>query len=813
MDAATQAATNGKPTGVKSASQLKTVDDLVKKFEATKRDRQARERQWKLNLAFYKGKQYSYFPRGSDRLDTLAVEDGEKPRHLVRLVSNQIITGAHSLLAQLTKTKPQLYASPGSGSDADIKAAQMAERLMEYWWGDMQLDAVLDEALLWSIIAGQGYWKIDWNPHASKQMRFMLDPMGKPILDDAMKTIFAAQLEQQGIPVQEKVVYLGDIRVEAMSPFDVYLDPVAKVFEDCKWCILTHSLDPDEIKSRWGVDILPNAVPTDQDSITSYSGTEGGGEPSVRKIFCGYFLPSPVQPKGRYVVWIDGEDKKILEDKPFETSTLPLAKFPGLRIPGSVYDEAPTTHAVPLNKELNRTISQIVEHKNLTINPVMMVPIGSLRTRRTNEPGQVLEYSPVGDREPKFAEVPGIPAYVFDHLANISARIKEVFFSVDVLEGKVPPNVEAGIAIDLLQEMATDRIAPIVKLIELALARAGQIMLSLAQKNYIEPRLLKIKGSGGSTQVKKFTKSDIDSGVSISAKVGSGLPRTRAGQQAQIERLVNLGIMTPERAQKHLDLGSMKSLQAKFQSDEDAAYRSIDKMLKQEILNPENVKKAQQAIQQGTNPETGQKLSGDPQEAQWLLFRASLTPQMYEDTSTHIEILSLFMNGLEFEALPEEVRQWFVTRLEILYEWFYKLPRPDQHASKINTQIKTTVGPTALSKILQKAGISASPEDTSEPPLETWVSDSVDKPDADATGPGQEGNNLAQAAQTMLTASLADAEAKHAAALKQQSHDQSMTHTQAMHEAQLSKAQAEAKTAEKKAVQSDFTKSKPTKGK
>src|SRR2546422_1206003 len=51
--------------------------------------------------------------------------------------------------SQLTKTKPRIFATPGSGDENEIRAAQMAESLLEYWWQDMALDEKLDEALLW----------------------------------------------------------------------------------------------------------------------------------------------------------------------------------------------------------------------------------------------------------------------------------------------------------------------------------------------------------------------------------------------------------------------------------------------------------------------------------------------------------------------------------------------------------------------------------------------------------------------------------------------------------------------------------------
>src|SRR5690242_27528 len=124
---------------VKPLSQLQTPADLNKKLEALQTSRAILERQWKINLAFYKGRQYTFWNTRAQRLMALPVDDGGKPKHRVRIVSNQIITGAQSLLAKYLKTKPQTMATPGSGSSSDLKAAQMAVRLLEYWWEDLHM--------------------------------------------------------------------------------------------------------------------------------------------------------------------------------------------------------------------------------------------------------------------------------------------------------------------------------------------------------------------------------------------------------------------------------------------------------------------------------------------------------------------------------------------------------------------------------------------------------------------------------------------------------------------------------------------------
>jgi hypothetical protein len=53
-----------------------------------------------------------------------------QPRFKVRITSNQIKSGVMQYVAQLTKTKPVITATPDSADDKDLRAAQMAEALL-----------------------------------------------------------------------------------------------------------------------------------------------------------------------------------------------------------------------------------------------------------------------------------------------------------------------------------------------------------------------------------------------------------------------------------------------------------------------------------------------------------------------------------------------------------------------------------------------------------------------------------------------------------------------------------------------------------
>lgn len=142
------------PAGFASAGSL------VKKVTDLESQRELMARQWKLNLSFYKGKQYVFFNRKSRRIESMPTDDGDKPRYRVRLVANQIAPNTQSLLARLVKSKPQFYATPQQASYEAGKAVQVAENLLDYWWDEFHLSEKREEAMMWSIICGNGFGKL-----------------------------------------------------------------------------------------------------------------------------------------------------------------------------------------------------------------------------------------------------------------------------------------------------------------------------------------------------------------------------------------------------------------------------------------------------------------------------------------------------------------------------------------------------------------------------------------------------------------------------------------------------------------------------
>jgi len=712
---------------------------LVKRVDELQAQRDAMERQWKLNLAFYKGKQYVFYNRKSRRIESLPTDEGDKPRYRVRLVSNQIAPNTQSLLSRLVKSKPQFFATPGQASYEAQKATQVAENLLDYWWDAFHLSEKREEAMMWAIIAGNGFWKVSWDDQVGQGIKVMLDPEGQPIVDPLVEHYFRQNLEEVGVDASEfeKRVYQGEIRVDVLSPFDVLLDDSAQVFEDCKFAFCIHPMTSEEIMERYGVRLKPNAVNRypDESLPGSFGNLDGKTNENVRIVYYGYFLPGPKYPDGRFVAFTKNPSIVLYDAPwPFPFEELPLIKFPGMRIPGQLWDTSVVEQAVPLQKELNRSLSQIIEYKNLTLKPQMLAPVGSLRQRMTDEPGAIFEYNPVAGKVPESIPIPSLPPYVFEHLQDLGNRLKDIFGLNEIMEGSVPPNVEAGVAIDLLQEAATDRLAPQIMLMEKSLERAGNLMLQLAQQYYTEPRTMIITGSGSKPKVERFEDADLIKGISVKVEAGSGLPRTRAGKQARVMQLLQMGILSPTKAYKYMDMADFKGLQMQYEADEEQAMREHDKLIDGGIVNEQAAMQAQEQLMMSML-EGGEV---DPQLLQQSV-EAGLQPLAYENKSAHLEAHAAFMKSAEFETLPSEVKAQFYKHYEFTQTALMQDNSPTGDAPKVSLQLRGAVGPTTGSKILNNSGIKGvTPQELLEPPLDTVVIDNKDKPNAEAGAGGEQ---------------------------------------------------------------------------
>ena len=707
---------------------MDNLDDaasLVKHFEKLDKNRDAFTSKWKINLAFYKGRQYVFWNKAGNRLESLPVDEGEKPRHRVRLVSNQIAPYTNKLIAQMNKTKPVMHAKSGNSDQDSIQAASVAEQVLEDVEDYTSLEYKKRDVLKWAAITGKGFWRISWDDQAGLPQRIMVDPQGQPVVNPTQRLIYQEELQNMGVDPSQvtQTVWPGQIRVDVISPFDMVVDPIAKTIYDAKYAICAHACSPAEIKARYGKDVKGDSkVSSPDEYVTANGPTYQSEQNDAVRVYYGYFLPCPDNPKGRYVVFTKDT---ILYDKAWEfpINKLPFVEFIIDEFPGEMWSYGLVDKAVPLQKQLNRAISQIAEYTNLTVSPKWMAPRGALSTPISNESGSVTEYNPMNGFRIDPFPMPQMNPVVFQQVQDISVRLMQTFYQTEMQDGAVPPNIEAATAIDLLQEMAADGIAPLIDAFEKSIEQAANIIMQYCLVYYDKMRIVRIVGANNIAKVKAFQSV----GAVIKVESGSGMPRTRAGRQAAIERLVAVGVIPPHWAGKYLDTAGAREIQAKIEADEDQALREQEKIIKGLPINPIAVQQAMQQINT-PDPQMGLALAqADPAQAQDIVRKAAYAPLPYENFAVHADVHAQFMKSPEFESAPIEIQQAFVDHYT---QTVAMLQQPEAvEKPRVNLQLRGAVGGQTAAAILNESGVDI-PADVvvNDQPLDTVVFDSKDKP-------------------------------------------------------------------------------------
>jgi hypothetical protein len=721
-----------------SITDLQTADDFWELREDNKKSRSRLEILWKLGIAFYRGRQYTYYSTSLRRIQQLPTDD-TKPRGRTRIVSNQIKPNCNKLVAKLTKNKAQFTATSGNGDPKSMKAARCAESLGDYWWTALDLQRKLRQSLTWARVTGQGYWFISWNEYAGEAFSYVCNPDGEMVPPHQVPDYHAA-LKEHGLDPQGSVetAYTGDIDVMPVSSVNVWLDNTSEQFEDCRYVGIDFHLDPQEIKTRWGDTCTADSVLTDADL-----GAQTNDLDSQKKTVCvvsGLFIrPCPSVPAGRVVYFRKG---KVLEDTaksdkpwPFPFKHCPLVKFGATPIPNSPYDSGEVEDAIPLNKELNKTISQILTHRDLTISPKWKIPRNSVQA--FNAADEAIHYTPVNGASPEMIQHADLPPYMAEILRDIDGRIKNCFGLGDTNTNLAShQGLESGIALDLAQEESDEVLAPIVLDNELSIGKALQMCLDFAQERYSVERLLEIIGDNGMPQVQAFKST---TGLSIKCEASSSMPRTRAGRMATVIQLKSMNMIEEGEEYKYLDMPDLKGWKREKALDADMADREHAKILSGQPLNPIALQEAQGAVKQNMNPLTGKPFV-DQAEVQGFLLQAMVAPTDYENWQAHYNFHTAYMKTVEYEALPVQVQHEFQQHTAATLKKIMDVALASKQREgnvKVSLAAHEVLGPNAVAAILEEAGVQGIDPAilATEEPLESihMVTDSLDKPNATGT--------------------------------------------------------------------------------
>jgi len=586
-------------------------------YDRAKAARTQIQLQWYMNMSFLRGKQYAEYIPSLRKLGTPAAAP-----YRVRHTSNRVRPMIRTEIARLTSQKPSASVIPASSEDEDLFAAQAGEQVWESLYSRKKIHDVFRQSIFWTTVCGTSFIKTYW--------------------------------DQSTYDIRSKVQ--GDIVYGHVTPFHLFVPDLREVEIEAQPFVIHAYTRPiawiqQFWKDRLNDPLSPSVVSANEILEDVWLGLPGGSstngadsclvlevwvKPGAHKLF----------PSGGMITLVDNQVVSFFPDgNPYQHGEYPYAKIDHIPT-GNFYAASTIEDVIPLQREFNRTRSQIIEAQNRTAKPQLLAAKGSIDPSKiTTEPGQVILYRP-GFPPPAPLPLQGLPSYVFSNLQQTLLDIEDISGQHQVSKGSAPPGVTAATAISFLQEKDDAYITHTYQSVESAWEKIARQSLNLAVQFWDVPRLIRTVGSDGAFDSMMLKSADIATGTDIRIEGGSSLPQSKAGRQAFLMDLMKMQFIAPEKGLELMEIGGVQKLYDQLKVDERHAQRENIRFKRMDPVELMTQKQEQEMMPPETDTETGEVLLPPP----------VIPVNSWDNHAVHIEVHNRFRKSQAFELLDPSVK-------------------------------------------------------------------------------------------------------------------------------------------------------------
>jgi hypothetical protein len=364
-------------------------------------------------------------------------------------------------------------------------------------------------------------------------------------------------------------------------------------------------------------------------------------------------------PKGGLITIVDTEIVQYSDSGiPYHHGQFPFAHLHGVQN-GKFYRRSVIKSLIPLQREYNRTRSQIIHAKNLMAKPQMMYQEGSVDARKvTARAGVWIPVRP-GFQYPTPVPIQPLPNYVIQEIQQLHTDFEDLSGQHQISRGD-NGGVTAATALAYLGERDDAYLTTIFNSIEAGVEKMAKQALSLFVQYVDDKRLVKITGDDGSFDAMMLSGADIASGTDIRVESGSALPTSKAARQALVTEWMKMGFISPEDGLRVLEMGMLKQYYNTIKIDENSAQREnlmmkkITEEMAQQYEDEWNNGAAQGDIDK-LDPNTGEPLQVPP----------VVNVNDWDNHAVHVEVHNRFRKSQSYQALPDVAKAEFQKHISI----------------------------------------------------------------------------------------------------------------------------------------------------
>lgn len=404
---------------------------------------------------------------------------------------NYIKTNVEQLVAALQLKNPEISIEPVEGGDTDVAIALAT--IISQIYERKRVSKEFTNATRDMILYGVGYVGIAWDN---------ADDLGA-----------------------------GNVRAYNISPFNIFLDPLAVEIKDAGYVHIKSLESPVDVYTKYGVELEASAT----DEFTGQRGVE------IRE---SWYRPSKVYPQGHHVIWTDS---KVLleEDNPYMFKQIPVVDIVGESLSTGDFGSL-AKDLIGLQDVFQKSLGFIFDNLRLTNNNQYVTDDETVPNSLPANPGFIQHINP----ERTFTALPIQPVGSgwFTLASMIQGMYPDISGNREVNQGSTSQGIVAASAIVALQEAGRTRKEVRADTIAQAVSLWGSYAVSMIGQFYDISRCQRILGEETPQNMQNFLSDPTAYLYDINVMYSEALPEDKAQRLNIAMQLVNSKILTPTQA-------------------------------------------------------------------------------------------------------------------------------------------------------------------------------------------------------------------------------------------------------------------------
>lgn len=521
-------------------------------MENKKISAQPRIRNWRDNVALYKGIHYR---TQEVRNQDFRRDMGDRTIRNPKVVVNHVYNMVETKVAKMSRFRPSVAVLPINDEWDDKCNTKTVKMLVDNRWYEVDIDKFLREGQRACYIYGTAFVKSVWDQTIGPLHPYVKELKDKGIPITALTQKGETILDRENKPVViERDIRVGDVRYEIITPDFLYPEEKYR-WEDVTEVTEVYFRAIEELKSDYPH--LQDKIKVCKDFKFDLDTMEDRSVFTEVRVHETWVKPHKYLPRGAWVKWTDDVVLEVTEF-PYEHGELPYLPWTDIDVPNECMGRSFIGNIRQLQRHFNNLASGIARNHGLASAPKWVMPAGACRVQDLSNDATIVEYK--GPVPPRLESMNPTGIEIFTYMKELRQMIMEGSEVAGISMGQPPAGIRAGVALQFLDEQEQERQNNGVSKRNAIIRNLFKMTAALMRQFYSDDdgRMIRIIGKDNGYLLKPFKKADLTEAYDVRMQNSSSLPDSKA---SKIQTIIDLKMSFPtmlkdEQVIEMLDLGS-----------------------------------------------------------------------------------------------------------------------------------------------------------------------------------------------------------------------------------------------------------------